>query len=276
MNALNKIIMLNETQIKSYHENGFLILENAFDKEEIVSLSNRIPKFKDDSSPNIIREENGDIRSIFAPELQDELYGNLYKDERILIPTQQLIKDDVYLYQYKLNLKKAFSGKFWEWHQDFPYWHHGDGVARPDMISVMLLLDDVKSYQGPLLFIPKSHQHGIVDFNKKEHLLNQKENLLNSLNSDLKYTVRNDFILEEAKKNGIVSSEGKGGSIIFFHPNVFHGSNMNISPYNRNTAIITYNSIHNTPVKLSATPRPDYICYTNYEAIKTYSLVKFN
>jgi len=259
--------MLNETQINSYKENGFLILKNLIQKDEIQNLKDKLKQFENYVlEPNIICEENGDIRSIFAPETQDQSFEKLYKDQRILIPGKQLLDSEVYLYQYKLNLKKPFGGKFWEWHQDFPYWYHEDGVKTPHMVSVMILLDNVKSFQGPLLLIPKSHKEGIVQINKKEHLSN-KNSLINSLNTDLKYTISNDLVKESERKNGIVSIEGMEGLVVFFHPNIFHASNSNISPYNRSTAIITYNSVNNIPQNIDS-PRPEYISYRNHEPLK--------
>lgn len=254
--------MLDIEQINSYEENGFLIVENLFDKTEVDELKIVLKGFeKHIHQPNVICEDNGGIRSVFAPEKQEPIFGNLVRDERLLSCSEQLLNNKLYLYQYKLNLKEAFVGKFWEWHQDFPYWHHDDGIKIPEMVSVMLILDDVQSCQGPLLMIPKSHKEGIADFNAKEHLLNGKSNLLNSLTSDLKYTVSNDLVKNEAEKNGIESFVGKAGSVLFFHPNVYHASNMNVSPFERSTAIITYNTINNAPEKLSS--RPEYICYSD-------------
>ncbi|MFS4467933.1 phytanoyl-CoA dioxygenase family protein [Maribacter sp. 2210JD10-5] len=258
--------MLIEKQIANYHQNGFLILENLLEGWEIEKLKSGLDSFKSfKEEPNVITEENGSIRSIFAPERQVAVFKDLINDARLLKSSEQLIGDDLYLYQYKLNLKEAFVGKYWEWHQDFPYWHFDDGIDKPDMISVMLLLDDVSSYQGPLLLIPNSQKNGIAQFHPKEHLKNGKDSLLSSLTSDLKYTVHNNLVAEQAKANGIVPFEGKAGSVLFFHPNVYHASNMNVSPFERSTAILTYNSMSNAPAKKSN--RPDYICYKEVEKL---------
>ena len=244
----------------------FLIVKDLFNGEEVMRLKEALNNFNEHlEEPNVILEDNGSIRSIFAPEIQEPIFGDLVRDKRILSSSEQLLDDQLYLYQYKLNLKEAFIGKFWEWHQDFPYWHHDDQIKFPKMLSVMILLDEVHSYQGPLLIIPKSHTNGIADFNPKEHLLKGKSNLLNSLTSDLKYTVKNDLVTEQSKRNGIVPFEGAAGSVLFFHPNVYHASNMNVSPFERSTAIITYNSINNAPEKESE--RPEYICYRKSEAL---------
>lgn len=257
--------MLSNEQIKSYHKNGFLAIDSVFTKKEIDFLNGRIKDFeKFKKEPNIICEENGSIRSIFAPETQDKAYEGLIKDKRILKSVEQLLEDKIYLYQYKLNLKEGFKGKNWEWHQDFPYWYYGDGIQKPNILSVMILLTDVASYQGPLLLIPKSHKDGIVDFNQKKHLYGNNS-IENSLNADLRYTIDNDLVNKLATENDIASFEGKRGSVLFFHANIFHASNTNVSPFTRNTAILTYNSVNNSPKKVSE--RPEYICYRNFNPL---------
>lgn len=257
--------MLLNNQIESYHKNGFLILNDVFSAIEIAEYNEKLSVFNmHKNEPNVICENNGSIRSVFAPEKQEPYYLNLVTDKRILRASEQLINDKLYLYQYKLNIKEAFVGQNWEWHQDFPYWHYGDGIKNPELISVMILLNDVASYQGPLLLIPETHKDGIVNSNEKSHL-EKKNNLENSLNTDLKYNTSNDLVKKAALKNDIVTFSGKKGSVLFFHPNVFHASNTNVSPFTRNTAIVTYNSVNNIPEKKSS--RPEYVCYSDHTAL---------
>ncbi len=260
---------LTDTQIKFYKDQGYLIVENIFSKEEINTLKESAKIFEElKFSPNVICEKNGSIRSVFSPNNKVDSYDWLCKQKRLVEPARQLIGNDVYMYQFKLNNKKALSDECWEWHQDFPYWHLDDGVRFPDMVSIMILFQDTTILHGALLFIPKSHKDGVVDFEEKKHLQirkneNKKNNLINSLNNDLKYTVKKDLII--SNEENIAVGEGGIGTCIFFHPNLFHASNSNLSPIDRNTAIITYNDIENLP---SNQDRPDFLCSRNYDAIK--------
>lgn len=263
---------LTQEQINFYHENGYLILDKLFDKSEIEVLANEALKFNDlKKLPNIILEENGEVRSVFAPHTLNEGYENLYLQDRLVVPSKQLLDTDIYLYQYKLNNKKAFVGDWWEWHQDFPYWHMDDGVKFPEMISAFILLQDTTTLQGPLIIIPRSHKNGIVDFEPKGHLIadennEESNNLKSSLGADLKYTIRKRLIEELINENGFQEVVGEAGTCCFFHPNLFHASNSNISPFDRNTAIVTYNSINNLPSDTDAN-RPDYVCSRDFEPI---------
>lgn len=258
---------LSKKQIDFYSENGYLIIEEMFSPSEIEKVREEIGQFENrENAPNIVCEDNGDIRSIFAPHHSSQLFERLYKDTRLVTPSEQLVGEKVCLYQYKLNLKKAFRGDCWEWHQDFPFWHFDDNIPHPDMTSAMILLQETRSFQGCLMAVPTSHKVGLAPFQDKESLMtklktDQKDenSLQHSLNNNLKYTVAQDLVKEMANKHGIVNLEGKIGTCIFFHPNLFHASNTNISPFERDTAIVTYNSIKNTATATTK-QRPDYIC----------------
>lgn len=259
---------LSTLQIQEYNEKGYLIIDGLFSSEEISKLIAGIEKLENVLMPNIIREENGNIRSIFSPQDLTDEFAWLFKQERLVTPTQQLLNDSkIYLYQYKLNNKKPFCSSIWEWHQDFPFWHIDDGVRNPNMLSVMVLLQDTSYAQGPLMLVPKSHKTGIADFQKKERFTGKEVELINSLNGDLKYTVNNERIREMINQDGITYGIGLAGTCIFFHPNIYHGSNANMSPYSRNTAIITYNSLSNLPPDRKEKNRPEYICSRKFDPI---------
>ncbi len=258
---------LTEYQVQNYFKKGYLILEGLLSEREIKVMKSSFEKFeKLKKLPNIICEKDGTIRSVFKPNLHDKIFDDIFRDDRFVIPSMQLIKDDIYLYQYKLNCKRPFSGQMWEWHQDFAYWQLDDGVQNTDMVSIMTYLDDTKSYQGPLMVIPGSHKFDIVDFQKKEALLNKEQPLINALGADLKYTVNEKYIKDLANRFGIDVLEGRAGTTILFHPNLFHASNGNISPFNRDTVILTYNSVNNLPLRKGN--RPDFVCSTDYRPLR--------
>jgi ectoine hydroxylase len=263
---------LSQDQIDFYNEKGYLIIEDLFTEEEINRIKKTIKEFENlKELPNVICEKNGQIRSIFAPHKHFPEFKWLYLQDRIARPAQQLIGNPIYLYQYKLNTKRAFGGDLWEWHQDFPYWHLDDGVKLPNMVSAMILLQETKSIHGPLIIIPGSHKEGVVDFEyKKELAEGTNSDLINSLSANLKYTVKKNFIEESVNKTGFVTCEGGIGTCVFFHPNVFHSSNLNLSPFDRDTAIITFNDINNLPGS-SPNIRPDYLCSREFNTVETGS-----
>ena len=37
-------------------------------------------------------------------------------------PVEQVFGEQVYMHQYKINAKAAFTGDVWQWHQDYGTW----------------------------------------------------------------------------------------------------------------------------------------------------------
>jgi len=255
-----------------------LQIPDYFTETEVDVLYAELPKTVERDSPRIIFEDNGSIRSIFAPHFVNETYERLSRHKKLVIPSEQLIGDKIYLHQYKVNTKKGLKGDWWEWHQDFPYWHIDDGIEQPAMVSVMLYLQDTDSSNGALLLIPKTHKLGIVQFAEKGALriteegmknsLEGNKNYLSSLNANLKFTVDHALIKDLSTRNGIVTASGRKGSVLFFHGNIFHASNINLTPFDRDAVLITYNSVHNAPCN-KPNPRPAFLAGRDYNPIET-------
>jgi len=270
---------LTEDQIKFYNENGYLIVDKYLEAEEVDTLYSELPNTVDRNSPRIILEDNGSVRSIFAPHSINHVYEKFSRLERLVVPATQLIGSEIYVHQYKINTKKGLKGDWWEWHQDFPYWNIDDGIKTPDLVSVMIYLQDTDATNGALLLIPKSQQKGIVKFaDKNLDSLSEKikyndhhkdTDYLSSLNSNIKFTVDHDLIKQMASQHGIVTASGKKGTVLFFHGNIFHASNINLTPFDRDAIIITYNSVNNTPTN-TKNPRPEFLVGRNYDPIEKF------
>jgi len=274
---------LNAKEIAYYRENGYLKLNGILTDNEVKILYDEIPKTIERGSPRIILEDNGSVRSIFAPHMVNTIYNRLARLRRFIAPVEQLLTSTVYLYQYKINTKQGLKGDWWEWHQDFPYWNIDDNIKRPDLVSVMIYLQDTDALNGALLVIPKSHQLGIVKFADKDSKSladklkykdhHKKTDYLSSLNSNIKFTIDHQLIKELSSDNGIVTVSGKKGTILFFHSNIFHASNINITPFDRDAIIITYNSTNNLPGDV-VNPRPEFLVGRNYEPIQGVEFLK--
>lgn len=260
---------LAPAQIEFYNNNGYLKIEDFLTEKEVSLLLSEMPNTIENDSSRIILEDNGTVRSIFAPHFVNNTFEKLSRLERFIIASQQLIGSPIYVHQYKINSKKGLKGEWWEWHQDFPYWNIDDGISKPDMISVMIYLQDTDSSNGALLLIPGSHKLGIVKFAYKNIKVSEStadDNYLSSLNADIKFTVDHDLLKELSKKNSIVTASGNKGTVLFFHGNLFHASNINLTPFDRDAVLITYNSINNLPGN-NLKPRPEFLAGRNFDPI---------
>ncbi|XLS30260.1 phytanoyl-CoA dioxygenase family protein [Flavobacteriaceae bacterium M23B6Z8] len=259
--------MISEQLISNYHDQGFLLLNSVFTDKEIDALNQELPYLLEDESPRKVKEKNGEIRSYYGVHQVNEMYKQLSCDKRLIDPVRKILESEIYIYQTKINFKKGLKGEWWEWHQDFPYWKIEDGMESPRVLSAMVYLDDVTEFNGPLLMMPGSHKHGIASFDKDiasfENGVSDKDSWTGS---DLKYTVNKDLLAKGFRENAIVSATGKAGSVLLFHGNIYHGSNCNMSPIDRKTLIITYNSVEN-PVKKYENRRPVFLSERNTEPI---------
>ena len=266
---------LTADQLSFYRDNGFLQLDNYFSDAEIGILKAEIPNTIEERSPRIILENNGSIRSIFAPHFINPTFDRLSRLDRMVIPAEQMIGSSVYIHQYKINVKKGLQSDWWEWHQDFPYWHIDDGIDKPDMVTVMLYLEDTNYLNGALLLIPQTHKLGIVQFQNKRlaHSENggdsqdvHKPEYMSSLDSNIKFSVDHELVRSQSVEHGIVTASAGKGSVLFFHGNIFHASNSNLTAFDRNSVLITYNSVNNRPAE-STKARPDFLASRKCDAI---------
>jgi ectoine hydroxylase len=268
---------LSAEQINSYHENGFLILEDVFSAQEVACLLLEMWKVIAEDCPRRILEKSGAVRSFFAPELGSSLFKEMIRSKKILEPAVQLIGSNVYVHQTKLNTKQALVGDWWEWHQDFTFWHRDDGMPEPDVLTVMIFLNDANEFNGPMLLIPGSHRQGMMataargeerqNENSWFKKYQQSAFYMTALTADLKYTLQKESIRQWAEDRGIVAAKGRAGTVLFFHGNVFHASSNNLSPWDRHAFLITYNSINNILHDVP-NPRPPFIANRDFRPVE--------
>jgi ectoine hydroxylase len=266
---------LTTQQIKQYRDNGYLLIRNLFSPAEVAVMLNEMGKVIQEDCPRRILEKNGAVRSFFAPESGSEIFNSVIRSGRLVAPAMQLIGEEVYLHQSKINSKYAMVGDWWEWHQDYTFWKQDDGMPEPDVLTAMIFLNDVNEFNGPMLMIPGSHKSGVLDGGER-NLQESEESwftkyrnstsYMSALTSDLKYTLSQQAVMHWAERNGIVSGTGPKGTVLFFHGNLFHASSNNLSPWDRHTFLISYNSVRNTLPVLD-NPRPEFIASRNFEPL---------
>jgi ectoine hydroxylase len=252
---------LDDAQRASYERNGFLILPDLFQQDEVAYLYDAMQamraEFTHAGRPEVIAEPgSGDVRSIFNVHRLNDIFANLVRDPRVLDVAREILGSEVYIHQSRINYKPGFKGKEFYWHSDFETWHSEDGMPAMRALSCSILLTDNSECNGPLMLIPGSHRHYVScvgetpDENYKKSLKKQE------------IGVPDEVLLRYlADMGGIVSCAGKAGSVVFFDCNTMHGSNGNITPYPRSNVFFVYNSIDNQlgSPKSGLTPRPEFV-----------------
>lgn len=237
---------LSPEQIAAYREQGFLLLPGVFSNAEIQDYLDRIEILKQIDSPSRVLEKSGIVRALHGSHLDDRRFAELCRLPRMLEPARQLLGEDVYVYQFKINVKAAFGGEVWDWHQDYIFWQQEDGMPEPAATNVMIFLDEVTEFNGPLIVVPGSHRGGVVH-PPAGRLGREEGGWEDDVSADLKFTLDTDTVRSMVERGGMAAPKGPRGSVLIFHPNVAHASVPNISPHHRRVLIVTYNRSDNAP-----------------------------
>jgi len=256
---------LTEEQLLIYKNQGFLVLPEYFSRGEIEAMKAELSSLSADNSPKKVLEKDGKtVRSLHGSHTTNDIFNCLTRHPFIVEPAMQIVGSQVYVYQFKINLKAAFSGDIWKWHQDYIYWRKEDGMPRPQVVNAMCLLDDMNEFNGPLFLIPSSHKEDMIDVTA--HNYNESQEWISSFSANLKYSLNQKLITDLVSKYGITFIKAAAGSLVFFDSNIVHASSNNISPFGRSTVIITYNSIENIPSP-AINPRPDFLVSQDYRPV---------
>lgn len=253
-------MQLNQDQIASYHDQGFLFLPQCFSPAEMSVVGAEVRRVVDEDSPGRLLETDGrTVRAVHGCHATSSLMARLVRHPRLLEPARQVLGTEVYTHQFKINLKAAFGGDVWKWHQDFIFWNKQDGVAEPLLFNAAVFCDDVNEFNGPLYLLAGSHKRGMIDVPAGAG----DGDWAASFAANLRYTVPPSVIADMVRDGGIVAPKGPAGSVLLFHPNLAHGSVPNISPFGRTLLIATYNSVDNEPVPVPE-PRPEFLISRDY------------
>ncbi|MFE2165137.1 phytanoyl-CoA dioxygenase family protein [Streptomyces sp. NPDC059447] len=253
---------LTQEQLDRYHEDGFLKLDLTLDADEVEALREGFVRDCQVPGPQRVAEEGRDeVRAVYATHQRRPEYAGLIRDPRLLQPVRQLLAEDVYIYQFKINAKPAFGGEKWSWHQDYVAWRIADNLPAPRQVNVAVFLDDVDEFNGPVIFLPGSHRSGLINDSRKDAAKSAQH-----LDPD-------DIALTEEQmaalvaERGMVSPKGRAGSIVLFSPEIVHGSAPNMSPFPRRLLIMTYNDTANLP-SWPGEPRPEYVVCRDTEPLR--------
>jgi ectoine hydroxylase len=202
-----------------------------------------------------VREKGRDaVRTNFAAHMVSKPFGKLGRHPRMIEPVEMLLGEKLYMHQYKINAKAAFTGDVWQWHQDYGTWRRDDGMPEPRAMNIAVFLDEVMPINGPLMLIPRSQKHGNLEAG---HDL--------STTSYPLWTLDDEVVTKLVAEGGIVAPTGKPGGLLMFHGNLVHGSAGNITPYPRKIVYLTLNACSN---HIRTPTRAEYIAHRDFTPIE--------
>jgi ectoine hydroxylase-related dioxygenase (phytanoyl-CoA dioxygenase family) len=252
--------VLNQDQLQQFHNDGYYVVKNLFDREEINLLKKTAveDRMLDQRSFGRDDGEGGSVRLSLWNHPGDTIYGMFARCRRMVDTAEHILDDEVYHYHSKMILKDAKVGGAWAWHQDYGYWYQ-NGLLYPDMISVFIAVDPSTKLNGCLQVISGSHKMGRVN-----HVLTGDQS-----GADM------ERVEQALKRMELVYVEMEPGDAVFFHSNTLHRSDQNKSDMPRWSLICCYNARHNDPYKESHHPGYTPLEKVSDDMIKKVGITRF-
>ena len=224
---------LTPEQISRYNTDGYLIVRNFLNTDEVNKLY-RVAIQDSMVSKNAINvNDSTGKRSKLSLWYKpgNDIYGLLTRSEQLVDSTNALLDGDTAICHFhsKLMQKEPRVGGAWEWHQDYGYWYKNEFLLPDQMMSVMVAITDANPENGCLQVIKGSHKMGRV-----EHGFAGEQ-----VGASQRYV---DLAL---KTMDLIYVELKAGDVLFFHSNLLHRSEANLSDRPRWSMISCYNRASN-------------------------------
>jgi ectoine hydroxylase-related dioxygenase (phytanoyl-CoA dioxygenase family) len=224
---------LSPDQVKSFRRDGYVVVKNFCSQEEIDKL------YGTATGDSTIRENALDLNDLSGKKTKlslwftpgNDVFGYLTRSEKMVKSVAQLLDGDapVCHFHSKLMQKEPKVGGAWEWHQDYGYWYKNQFIFPDQLVSVMIALTKANKENGCLQVIKGSHKLGRVNHGFSGEQVGADMVMVNNA----------------LKTMELVYCEIEPGDALFFHSNLLHRSEANLSDYPRWSIISCYNSQSN-------------------------------
>jgi len=232
---------LTPADVASFNRDGYLIVKHFFSKEETdklygIATADTVVK---EHATNVTDStgKNSKLTLWFTP--GEDVYSMMLRSERMVDGAAKLLDSDapVCHYHTKLMQKEPKVGGAWEWHQDYGYWYKNQFLYPDQLLSIMIALTKANKENGCLQVIKGSHKMGRVNHGFAGE----------QVGADM-------VMVEHALKTmDHVYVELEPGDALFFHSNILHRSEANLSDMPRWSIISCYNSLSNHAFNDSST-----------------------
>jgi ectoine hydroxylase-related dioxygenase (phytanoyl-CoA dioxygenase family) len=220
-------------QIADYNRDGYLLVKNFCSKPEIDKL------YKTALDDDAMRKNALDLNDQSGKKTKlslwftpgNDVFGYLTRSEKVVSSVAQFLDSDapVCHFHSKLMQKEPKVGGAWEWHQDYGYWYKNQFMFPDQLISVMVALTAANKENGCLQVIKGSHKLGRVN-----HGFSGEQ-----VGADMTMV---DNALQTME---LVYCDLQPGDALFFHSNLLHRSEANLSDHPRWSIISCYSSQSN-------------------------------
>jgi ectoine hydroxylase-related dioxygenase (phytanoyl-CoA dioxygenase family) len=224
---------LTPEQVAAYDTDGYILVKNFCSGAEVDRLYQTA--LQDDAMRKNaldLNDQSGKKTRLslwFTP--GNDVFGYLTRSERMVHAVAQLLDSPapVCHFHSKLMQKEPRVGGAWEWHQDYGYWYKNQFLFPDQLLSVMLALTKANKENGCLQVIRGSHKMGRVNHGFAGEQVGADMVMVNNALQTME----------------LVYAELEPGDALFFHPNLLHRSEANLSDKPRWSIISCYSSQSN-------------------------------
>jgi hypothetical protein len=207
---------LTPAQVKQYNELGYVMPFQGLDQGESVELR----AFFDGVLAAFI-ELGRTSYSINTAHMRFARIYQLVHHPRIVDAVADLLGPDVVCWGSHFFCKMPHDGKRVPWHQDSTYWP----LSPTKTVTVWLAIDDADPENANMKFIPRSHLHGLIDYDETQEA-----------DTVLDLAVRNPH----SYGDGEIDVQLKAGQFSMHSDLLLHGSEANQSDRRRCGLTIRY------------------------------------
>ena len=225
--------ILTPAQIDAYHKDGYVIVKNFCSQSEVDKMySTALEDNAMAKNALDLNDQTGKKTKLslwFTP--GNDIFGYLTRSEKMVNGVAQLLDSNapVCHFHSKLMQKEPKVGGAWEWHQDYGYWYKNQFMFPDQLISVMVALTPANKGNGCIQVIKGSHKLGRVNHGFAGEQVGADQVMVDNA----------------LKTMDLVYVEIEPGDALFFHSNLLHRSEANLSDSPRWSIISCYSSQSN-------------------------------
>ena len=215
-------------QVALYHKQGYVVVKSFCSKAETDKLySTAVNDGAMKKNALDLNDQSGKKTKLslwFTP--GNDVFGYLTRSKKMVNAVQQLLGDEapVCHFHSKLMQKEPKVGGAWEWHQDYGYWYKNQFMFPDELMSVMIALTPANKENGCLQVIKDSHKIGRVNHGFSGEQVGADMQMVNNALQTME----------------LVYAEIEPGDALFFHSNLLHRSEANLSDHPRWSIISCY------------------------------------
>ena len=238
--------MFSEGEITNFWRDGYAVLKSAVSQTQLAALKAELAAWVEasrqetkpfgpptvDGRPRFDmgaehRPDHPALRRVNNPSDISPAYWDAVANSPMTVAVTALIGPDVKFHHCKINLKLPGTATEVGYHQDFAYTPH----SNDDLVTCLLMLDDMTADNGCLTVIPGSHKGAVLSHWQGERFTG---------------VVAAETVA--AVKPQEVAITGKAGDACLMHTCLLHGSAANRSALPRGLYIAVYAAADAVPL----------------------------